>query len=87
LRTFRLGTYSGINPVEADLVFRQLQLGAIDVVNGTRQAVVNNIRFTSGETRELKLADDSVRLVCLSIEDKSALFGIAGTPYVHWLRQ
>ena len=87
LKAFELKTASKLNPIEAELIFAQLQLDAPAVVNGVRQAVVNNVSFTQGETRELKLGGESVRIVCFSIDEKSVLVGIAGTPYIHWLKR
>ena len=87
LKAFELKTGSKMNPIEAELFFAQLQLGTPTVVNGVRQAVVNNIGFTQGETKELKLGEETVRIVCFSIDEKSVLVGIAGTPYIHWLKR
>ena len=87
LKAFELKTASKLNPIEAELLFAQLQLGAPAVVNEARQAVVNNVSFTQGETKELKLGGESVRIVCFSIDEKSVLVGIAGTPYIHWLKR
>jgi hypothetical protein len=87
LKAFELKTASKLNPIEAELLFAQLQLGAPSVVNGVRQAVVNNVSFAQGETKELKLGGESVRVVCFSIDEKSVLVGIAGTPYIHWLKR
>jgi len=86
-RIFRPQVAAGLNPVEADLFFAQVQLGSIYTVNGVHQAVVNNIRFSQGETKALNLAGDSVRVVCLGIEGSSVLLGIADTPYTRWVKR
>jgi len=87
LKAFELKTGSKMNPIEAELLFAQLQLGAPAVVNAVRQVVVNKVSFAQGETKELKLGGESVRIVCFSIDEKSVLVGIAGTPYIHWLKR
>jgi hypothetical protein len=87
LKTFNLKTDSTLNPVEVDLLFGQFQLGAIYVVNGVRQVVVNNVRFSQGETKDLVLAGETVRVTCLNTEEKSILLGIAHTPYSRWLKR
>jgi hypothetical protein len=87
LKAFELKTVSKMNPIEAELIFSQLRLGAPAVINGVRQAVVNSVSFTQGEAKELKLGGESVRIVCFSVDEKSVLVGIAGTPYIHWLKR
>jgi TPR repeat protein len=87
LNKFRLAPVAGLNPVEADLILAQLHLGGTSVANGVPQVVINDVRFASGETKELKLEGESVRLVCFSIDENSALVSIAGTSYIHWLKR
>ena len=87
LKAFRLGLYSGLNPVEADMIFAELKIGAIYVVNGVNQVVLGNTRFNQGEAKDLNLSGESVRITCLSIEGTSALVAIGGTPYTRWLRR
>ena len=87
LKAFRLGLYSGLNPVEADMIFAELKIGAIYVVNGVKQVVLGNTRFNQGETKELNLSGESVRITCLSIEGTSALVAIGSTPYTRWLQR
>lgn len=84
---FRPKPVAGLNPVEADLILAQLHLGGTSIVKGVRQVLINDVPFTSGETRELKLDGEAVRLVCFSIDEKSVLVSIAGTSYIHWLRR
>jgi TPR repeat protein len=73
--------YSGLNPVEVDVVFAELNLSAVYEIKKHQSAVVNNVRFTVGETKELKLAEQTVSVTCLAIEEKVARFGLAGTNY------
>jgi hypothetical protein len=87
LKTFELKFTSKLNPVEADMLFGQLQLGATYVINGVRQIVLNGLRFKQGDTKDLKLAEESVRVVCLRIDEGSTLVGIADTPYTRRLRR
>lgn len=87
LKTFRLAPYSGMNPVEADMLFAQLKIGAVYVVNSIHQIVLDNVRFNQGETKDLNLAGEPVRITCLSIEGTNALVAIAGTPYTRWLKR
>ena len=87
LKTFTLQTDSKLNPVEVDLLFAQCQLGAIYVVNGVRQVVVNKVRFSQGETKDLVLAGEPISVTCVSIEEKSVLLGIAHTPYTRRLKR
>jgi hypothetical protein len=86
-KAFELKTAAGMNPVEADMVFAQLKFGGTRVVDRVHQVVLNDVGFAQGETKELKLGEDAVRIVCFSIDEKSVLVGIAGTPYVHWLKR
>jgi hypothetical protein len=87
LKTFELKPTLKVNPVEADMLFAQLQLGAIYVVNGVRQVVVNNVRFKPGETKELKLTEVPVRVVCMKVDEKGVQLGIVDTPYTRWLKR
>ena len=87
LKTFTLQTDSKLNPVEVDLLFAQCQLGATYVVNGVRQVVVNKVRFSQGETKDLVLAGEPISILCVSIEEKSVLLGIARTPYTRRLKR
>jgi hypothetical protein len=87
LKKFRPKPVPGLNPVEADLILDQLHLGGTSIVKGVPQVMINDVPFTSGETRELKLDGESVRLVCFSIDEKSVLVSIAGTSYIHWLKR
>jgi hypothetical protein len=87
LRKFQVKAQSGLNPVEADLIFTRLHLDGGSVVNGAPQVVINGIPFASGETKELKLDGESVRLVCFSVDEKSVLVSLAGTSYIHWLKR
>lgn len=87
LRKFQVKVSAGLNPVEADLIFTQLHLDAAPAASGAPQAVINGVPFASGETKELKLDGESVRLVCFSINEKSVLVSLAGTSYIHWLKR
>ena len=87
LKTFTLQTDSKLNPVEVDLLFAQCQLGATYVMNGVRQVVVNKVRFSQGETKDLVLAGEPISILCVSIEEKSVLLGIARTPYTRRLKR
>jgi hypothetical protein len=75
LKTFKPQAASGLNPIEADLFFSPVQLGAIYVVNGIRHAVVNTIRFNQNETKDLNLAGDSVRVACLNLQGGAYSWG------------
>jgi hypothetical protein len=85
-RSFRLQRFSGLNPVEADLFFAQLKVTGIFVVNGARQVVLGNTRVHEGESQAIDFSGESVRVVCLKIQDDGVLFGIAGTSYTRWLK-
>jgi Sel1 repeat len=87
LQEFHPQAAAGLNSIDVDLFFAQVQLGSIYTVNGVHQAVVNNVRFSQGESKALNLAGDSVRVVCLSIEGSSVLLGIADTPYTRWVKR
>ena len=87
LKSFRLEPYSGLNPVEADMLFAEVKISATYVINGVRQIVLNNVRFNEGETKDLIIAGEPIRLACLSIQEKSTLVGLAGTPYTRWLKR
>jgi len=78
---FRPMRFAGLNPVEADLVFSELKLSALYVLNGQQIAVVNNVRFFVGETKDVKLDDESYALTCRDIQAKSATLSLAGTDY------
>lgn len=87
LKSFRLEPYSGLNPVEADMLFAQLKVSGMYVINGVRQVVLDNVRFNQGETKDVILSGESIRLVCLSIQETSALVGIDGTSYTRWVKR
>ena len=87
LKTFELKFTSTLNPVEADMLFGQLQLGATYLVNGVRQIVLNGLRFKQGDIKELKLAEESVRIMCLRLDEGIILVGIDGTPYTRRLKR
>lgn len=87
LKTFELKFTSKLNPVEADMLFGQLQLGATYLVNGVRQVVLNGLRFKQGDTKDLKLVEESVRVVCLRLDEGIILVGIADTPYTRRLKR
>lgn len=87
MKRFRPKPIAGMNPIEADLILAQLHLGGSSIVKGVPQVIINDVPFTSGETRELKLDGESVRLVCFSIDEKSVLVSLAGTSYIHWLKR
>ena len=87
LHKFQLKVTAGLNPVEADLIFTQLHLDAAPAAPGAPQAVINGVPFASGETKELKLDGESVRLACFSINEKSVLVSLAGTSFIHWLKR
>lgn len=87
LKTFELKFTSKLNPVEADMLFGQLQLGATYVINGVRQVVLNGLRFKQGDTQDLKLGEESARVVCLHIDEGSILVGLADTPYTRRLKR
>ena len=70
-----------VNPVEADLVFAELKLSAIYKVRDHTSVVMNNVRFLVGETKVVRLSDQSPELTCVAIEDKQAQFQIKDTTY------
>ncbi len=78
---FKPTSYGLMNPVEADLIFSELRLLAIYEMKDTRSAVLNNVRFNTGETKEIKLDEQTLQLTCLAIEGKAARFAIAETNY------
>jgi hypothetical protein len=78
---FKLPRVPDIDSVEADLVFVDLKLTAILQSKDQLSAVLNNVRFTAGETKDLKMDEHSVRLTCFAVFQKAARFGIAGTNY------
>lgn len=86
LRRFRPKPVSGLNPIEADLILSQLHLGGRAGTPDAPRVLINDVPFASGETKELKLDGESVRLTCFSI-DKSVLVSLAGTSYIHWLKR
>ena len=77
LREFR----GGINPVEADIIFGQLKLTAAYEVAGQKSAVVNNVRFTVGETKDISIDAHPLRFKCAAVNAKSARFTLVGTDY------
>lgn len=83
---FRAENYLGMTPVEADLAFAELKLSAIYKLKGYQSAVLNNVRFGVGETKEIKLDDHSITLTCVGIEEKAARFAIARTTFSTVLR-
>jgi hypothetical protein len=87
MKRFRPRPVTGLNAIEADLILAQLHLGGMTVVNGAPRVLINDIPFASGETKELKLDGESVRLTCFSIDEKSVLVSLAGTSYIHWLKR
>jgi TPR repeat protein len=78
---FKPMKFAQINPVEADLVFADLKLSAIYNVKGYTSIVVNNVRFLVGETKAVRLSDQTSELTCLAIEGRQAQFQIKDTPY------
>ena len=70
-----------VNPIEADLTFAELRLQTVDRTKGPPEAVLNQVRFAVGETRELKLDEQIVPLTCLAIEEKTVSFALTGTSY------
>jgi hypothetical protein len=70
-----------INPVEADLVFAELKLSAIYKIKESASAVMNNVRFLVGETKAVRLSDQSPELTCVAIEGRQAQFQIKDTTY------
>jgi hypothetical protein len=78
---FQPRRFTGLNPVEADLVFGELKLSAIYIIRDHQSAVVNNVRFFVGETKDVKLDDESYALTCQDIQAKSATLSLAGTDY------
>jgi hypothetical protein len=78
---FRPTNFSGLNPVEADLLFAELNLSSIYRINGGTSAVINNVRFAANETKELKIDGQPVILTCLAIDARSSTFAIASTSY------
>jgi hypothetical protein len=78
---FKPMKFPRINPIEAELVFAELELSAIDKVNDNTSVVVNNVRFRVGETKAVKLSDQAPNLTCLAIEGQQAQFQLKGTTY------
>jgi len=78
---FKPMKFARVNPVEADLVFAELKLSAIYRIKESASAVVNNVRFLVGETKVVRLSDQSPELTCLAIEGRQAQFQIKDTIY------
>ena len=75
-------TYSfsaGLNPIETELLVAQLKLVGVFNQSDRTSAVVNNVRFHAGDTKEVKVDDHGVQLTCISIQPKSARFKVSGT--------
>jgi len=70
-----------VNPVEADLIFADLQLSAIYNVKEHTSVVMNNVRFLVGDTKVVTLSDQMPELTCLAIEGRQAQFQIKDTTY------
>ena len=87
LKRFRPKPITGMNPIEADLILFQLHLGGTATEGGVTRVRINDVAFGSGETKELKLDGETVRLTCFSIDEKSVLVSLAGTSYIHWLKR
>jgi len=73
--------FARMNPVEADLVFAELKLTGIYKIKDYTSVIVNNVRFLVGETKTIKLSDQTPELTCLAIEGKQAQFQIKDTTY------
>jgi len=87
MKRFQPKPVTGMNAIEADLILAQLHLGQVLHGPGAPRVVINDVPFASGETKELKLGGETVRLTCFSIDEKSVLVSIAGTSYIHWLKR
>lgn len=73
--------FARMNPVEADLIFTELKLTGIYKIKDFTSVIVNNVRFLVGETKAIKLSDQTPELTCLAIEGKRAQFQIKDTTY------
>lgn len=62
---------SGFNPVEADVMAAQIKVNAFYVANGKQGVLVNQTRFSVGETKALKLDDIPTEITCVSIDGKT----------------
>ncbi|HTH49629.1 MAG TPA: tetratricopeptide repeat protein [Candidatus Limnocylindria bacterium] len=78
---FRAEDYLGMTPVEADLIFADLKLTAIYQIKNYQSAVVNNVRINVGETKALRIDDQTISLTCLAIEGKSVRLAISRTSF------
>ena len=78
---FKPTSYARMNPIEADLIFSQLKLSAIYEIKEHKSAVINNVRFTVGETKTLEIDKLGTVLTCIGIAEKAARVTIGGTAY------
>ena len=67
-----------LNPIEAELLCSELQLVGVFHLNGRTSVAVNNVRFYSDETKDVKVDEHTVRLTCVGIGDNFARFKLAG---------
>ena len=63
-----------MNPVEADLIVAQMRITGFFFGDGRKAVMVNQVRFSKGETKALPIDGDAVALLCTAIEGKSAKF-------------
>jgi hypothetical protein len=78
---FRPTRYGAMNPIEADLVGSEMSLSAIYEIKDHKSAVMNGVRFASGETKTIEIDQRPIALTCIAIEGKTARFAINGTKY------
>jgi hypothetical protein len=78
---FTAGAWSGMNPVEADIIFGQLAVSAIYRMNGVEMPVVNGTRFSPGESKDVMIDGQPVRLKCHKASSKTVVLGIEGTRF------
>ena len=71
--SFRLGGM-GMNAVEADVLIAQMKINAIILVRGARAVVINQTRIPEGEAKALPIDGETVNLMCVAVEARSAEF-------------
>lgn len=71
-----------LNPIEMELTVAELKLVGIFQQGDRTSAAVNNVRFYVGESKDVKISEHAVRLTCISISTKSALFSVGGKTQV-----
>ncbi|MBI5385045.1 MAG: hypothetical protein HZA90_10205 [Verrucomicrobia bacterium] len=57
----------------------QLTLKGISIAKGRRLALINNVTFAAGETVELKVNAENLRVRCVEIRDRSVIVALDGS--------